>query len=56
MEQELILQRDLDLLQALNCVEWPQRLAALPDVVLELFANEFVNFSLTFHMEMEETR
>jgi hypothetical protein len=38
-------------LQALNGVERPHCLAARPDVVLEFFANEFVDLSLSFHME-----
>ncbi len=50
-EHERVLQRDLDLLSALNCVEWPQSLAGLPDVIVKLFADEFVDFSWSFHME-----
>ncbi len=41
----------VDLLQALNGVEWPQFLSAQPDVVLQLFTYEFVDPNLTFHME-----
>ncbi len=51
MEHELVLQSDLDLLQALNCVDWPQSLAARLDVILELFADEIVDFRLCFYME-----
>ncbi len=48
---KLVLQSDLHPLHCFNWLEWPKSLAARQDVVFELFADEFVDFSLSFHME-----